>query len=159
MSLWALIYGIAHFSQANFVKEYWNDVFTPFVEGFEAGIDTPNADVACNRFVKFAALRRFVARELGPSTLIATGHYARSAIVPTAERHGSTLGLDLNMRQQLEDDGDSARLLSIAVEARRRLLNADDQICSQYRAALFTATDATKDQTYFLGAIEVIIIN
>jgi tRNA-specific 2-thiouridylase len=37
------------------VKEYWNNVFSEFVEGIEAGI-TPNPDVMCNVEIKFNAL-------------------------------------------------------------------------------------------------------
>lgn len=37
------------------MKEYWNNVFSEFVEGIEAGI-TPNPDVMCNIEIKFNAL-------------------------------------------------------------------------------------------------------
>lgn len=157
------------FLQANFVKEYWNDVFAPFLERFEAGVDTPNADVACNRYVKFAALHRFVAKELGPQTLIATGHYARSAVVPKQLHHCTSGRVHMapDILRQLEDDG-SGQVLRAVVEARvlRRRAGAGAGAeaalaegsgwWSSHRAALFTAADPTKDQTYFLGAIEVL---
>jgi tRNA (5-methylaminomethyl-2-thiouridylate)-methyltransferase len=57
-----------------FVREYWNDVFEPFVQGYMDGV-TPNPDIACNREIKFKKLLEH-ARSLGASTL-ATGHYAR----------------------------------------------------------------------------------
>jgi len=40
--------------QVNFVKEYWNDVFTQLLDGYEKGI-TPNPDILCNREIKFKA--------------------------------------------------------------------------------------------------------
>jgi tRNA-specific 2-thiouridylase len=58
------------------VKEYWNDVFTPFLDLYKSGVRTPNPDVLCNRFVKFHHLRNFVSTQLGIPKL-ATGHYAR----------------------------------------------------------------------------------
>ena len=58
------------------VKEYWNDVFTPFLDFYKSGVRTPNPDVLCNRLVKFHHLRKFVSKQLGISQL-ATGHYAR----------------------------------------------------------------------------------
>lgn len=58
----------------NFSKDYWNEVFVPFLETYSAGL-TPNPDVACNRFVKFGVfLER--ALQLGVD-YVATGHYAR----------------------------------------------------------------------------------
>ena len=56
------------------VREYWHDVFSPFLEGYSAGL-TPNPDVACNRAIKFGAFRE---RALAHGVdAIATGHYAR----------------------------------------------------------------------------------
>ena len=59
---------------ANFAAEYWDNVFTEFLEDYGAG-DTPNPDVLCNREIKF---NQFVdyAGMLG-ADYIATGHYAR----------------------------------------------------------------------------------
>jgi tRNA (5-methylaminomethyl-2-thiouridylate)-methyltransferase len=55
-----------------FEKEYWTDVFSPMLSGYERG-ETPNPDVSCNREIKFGAL----ARRLGEEGWLATGHYAR----------------------------------------------------------------------------------
>jgi len=60
--------------EADFVSQYWNDVFESFLAQCERGL-TPNPDLACNRHIKFGALIDF-ASSLGAET-VATGHYAR----------------------------------------------------------------------------------
>ena len=56
----------------NFSHEYWERVFTIFLEEYRKG-HTPNPDVLCNREIKFREFLEF-ATELG-AELIATGHY------------------------------------------------------------------------------------
>mmetsp|Transcript_22320 Transcript_22320/g.37341 ORF Transcript_22320/g.37341 Transcript_22320/m.37341 type:complete len:498 (-) Transcript_22320:4-1497(-) len=63
--------------EVDFVKEYWNEVFIPFIESYKTGIETPNPDVFCNRFVKFRHFKRYAQEELGAS-IVATGHYCRT---------------------------------------------------------------------------------
>eukprot|EP00938_MAST-03A_sp_MAST-3A-sp1_P005498 g5498.t1 len=63
------------YHHVNFEQEYWNDVFTPLVEGYKLGV-TPNPDVWCNREVKFKPLLEYARNELG-ADMLATGHYAR----------------------------------------------------------------------------------
>lgn len=63
------------------VREYWNYVFSPLLEGMERNASTdqfytPNPDMLCNRHVKFDFLKSEVRRRLG-SHVLATGHYAR----------------------------------------------------------------------------------
>ncbi len=58
----------------DFVKEYWDDVFTYFLEELKKG-RTPNPDILCNKYIKFAAFVK-EAKRLG-ADFIATGHYAR----------------------------------------------------------------------------------
>ncbi|MTI47032.1 tRNA 2-thiouridine(34) synthase MnmA [Sporosalibacterium faouarense] len=58
----------------NFEKEYWNKVFTYFLEEYKKG-RTPNPDVMCNKEIKFKAFLEY-ALKLGADYL-ATGHYAR----------------------------------------------------------------------------------
>lgn len=58
----------------NFVKEYWDGVFTRFLEEYRQG-HTPNPDILCNREIKFKAfLHKALALDVD---CIATGHYAR----------------------------------------------------------------------------------
>ncbi|MMZ49254.1 tRNA-specific 2-thiouridylase MnmA [compost metagenome] len=65
--------GIPYYT-VNFEKEYWDRVFTYFLDEYKKG-RTPNPDVMCNKEIKFKAfLER--ALDLGADYL-ATGHYAR----------------------------------------------------------------------------------
>lgn len=58
----------------DFVKEYWDYVFTYFLDELRRG-RTPNPDVMCNKYIKFDYFIR-EAKKLG-ADYIATGHYAR----------------------------------------------------------------------------------
>ncbi|PYZ99219.1 tRNA 2-thiouridine(34) synthase MnmA [Alteribacter lacisalsi] len=58
----------------NFEKQYWDKVFTYFLNEYKAG-RTPNPDVMCNKEIKFRAFLDH-ALSLGADYL-ATGHYAR----------------------------------------------------------------------------------
>lgn len=58
----------------NFVKEYWDTVFTYFLEEYKKG-RTPNPDVMCNKEIKFKAFLNY-ALKIGADYL-ATGHYAQ----------------------------------------------------------------------------------
>ncbi len=76
--------------RVDFVKEYWDYVFTYFLEELKKG-NTPNPDLLCNKYIKFDL---FIdeAKKLG-ANYIATGHYARI--------HGNKLlrGIDNNKDQ------------------------------------------------------------
>ncbi|WP_130807565.1 tRNA 2-thiouridine(34) synthase MnmA [Senegalia massiliensis] len=57
----------------NFEKEYWDRVFTYFLDEYKNG-RTPNPDILCNKEIKFKAFLDH-ALKLG-ADYIATGHYA-----------------------------------------------------------------------------------
>ena len=59
----------------NFASEYWDRVFTYFLDEYRAG-RTPNPDIMCNKEIKFKAFLDF-ALSLGADK-IATGHYVRN---------------------------------------------------------------------------------
>ena len=65
------------------MKEYWNEVFAPFLDAYQEGVQTPNPDAFCNRHVKFKHLLNFVNDKLGIET-IATGHYSQIVSVNSA---------------------------------------------------------------------------
>ena len=60
--------------RVDFVKEYWDNVFTYFLDELKKG-RTPNPDVMCNKYIKFDLFLE-KALELG-ADYVATGHYAR----------------------------------------------------------------------------------
>jgi len=62
------------FLRVDFVKEYWDNVFSMFLKEYERG-RTPNPDVFCNKYIKFDAFLKF-AESKGFDT-IAMGHYAK----------------------------------------------------------------------------------
>ena len=63
------------FYTVNFTREYWDLVFSEFVEGLKRGV-TPNPDILCNQKIKFDHFYK-KARDLG-ADFLATGHYART---------------------------------------------------------------------------------
>lgn len=70
----------------NFVKEYWDQVFTEFLNDYRNGF-TPNPDVLCNREIKFKVFYQR-AKLLG-ADFLATGHYCqveRSDIHPRLQK-------------------------------------------------------------------------
>jgi len=58
----------------DFVKEYWDNVFTYFLNEYKHG-RTPNPDVFCNKYIKFDSFLKF-AYSCG-CDMIAMGHYAK----------------------------------------------------------------------------------
>ena len=79
---------------ANFAKQYRDQVFEYLLNEYRAG-RTPNPDVLCNRKIKFGVFRDY-AKRLG-GDLLATGHYARTAVI---DGHGALLkGKDLGKDQ------------------------------------------------------------
>ncbi len=60
--------------RVDYVKEYWDNVFTYFLDELKKG-RTPNPDVMCNKYIKFDLFYK-KAKELG-ADYIATGHYAK----------------------------------------------------------------------------------
>jgi tRNA-specific 2-thiouridylase len=60
--------------RVDFVKEYWDNVFSYFLEELKKG-RTPNPDIMCNKYIKFDSFVK-EAIKLG-ADYIATGHYAR----------------------------------------------------------------------------------
>ncbi|WP_087741855.1 tRNA 2-thiouridine(34) synthase MnmA [Levilactobacillus zymae] len=86
--------GIPYYS-VNFEKEYWDRVFTYFLDEYKKG-RTPNPDVICNKEIKFKAFLDY-ALELG-ANYIATGHYAQ--LTRDAEGHNHLLrAVDQNKDQ------------------------------------------------------------
>ena len=63
--------------RADFVKEYWDEVFSFFLSEYELG-RTPNPDVFCNKYIKFDHFYEFAKKQ--GFEKIAMGHYARKGL-------------------------------------------------------------------------------
>lgn len=63
--------------RVDFVKEYWDSVFSYFLSEYKKG-RTPNPDVFCNKYIKFDSFLKF-AFESGFDK-IAMGHYAGKSV-------------------------------------------------------------------------------
>ena len=82
------------FHTVNFSMEYWDRVFSYFLEEYKAG-RTPNPDVLCNKEIKFKAFLDH-ALELG-ADYIATGHFVRNRKINN--QYQLLKGLDQNKDQ------------------------------------------------------------
>ncbi|MEG0528117.1 MAG: tRNA 2-thiouridine(34) synthase MnmA [Longicatena sp.] len=80
--------------RVDFVKEYWDHVFTYFLDEYKKG-RTPNPDILCNKYIKFDAFMNY-AKKLGFDTL-ATGHYAQ--VDHSGEKSKMLRGADNNKDQ------------------------------------------------------------
>lgn len=78
----------------NFEKQYWDKVFTYFLDEYKAG-RTPNPDVMCNKEIKFKAFLEH-ALSLG-ADYVATGHYAQ--VSKDGDRIEMLRGVDSNKDQ------------------------------------------------------------
>lgn len=90
--------GIPYYA-VNFEKQYWDKVFTYFLNEYKAG-RTPNPDVMCNKEIKFKAFLEH-ALKLGADYL-ATGHYAR-----VSERDG-----EIKMLRGVDENKDQTYFLN-----------------------------------------------
>jgi len=82
------------FYSTNFSKQYWDTVFSRFLEEIKAGY-TPNPDIWCNQHIKFKVFLE-KALDLG-ADYIATGHYCRNLFVDG--EHKLARGVDANKDQ------------------------------------------------------------
>ncbi|WP_425377340.1 tRNA 2-thiouridine(34) synthase MnmA [Spiroplasma endosymbiont of Aleiodes alternator] len=81
----------------DFVKEYWDNVFTYFLEEFKKS-RTPNPDILCNKYIKFDAFLKYAQKNL-KADYIAMGHYARINYNPITKQYQLLKGIDDNKDQ------------------------------------------------------------
>lgn len=60
--------------RVDFVKEYWDHVFSSFLEEYKKG-RTPNPDILCNKYIKFDSFLQYAMNN--DFDMVATGHYCR----------------------------------------------------------------------------------
>lgn len=114
--------------RVDFVKEYWDDVFSTFLKEYERG-RTPNPDILCNKYIKFDAFMKF-AQKQGFDT-VATGHYAR--VKHEAEESILLRGKDSNKDQtyflcQISQDALSHTVFPIGELAKQEVRHIADQL-------------------------------
>ena len=118
---------ITQYSRVEFVKDYWHQVFTGMLDAYRSGV-TPNPDVVCNRSIKFGSLVKHLKRR-----------YA----------HEYTNGGLLLVT------GHYAAIGTLSPDAGQFLGLTDDEMQREREhTVLCTATDMTKDQTYFLAGVQ-----
>ncbi|XP_063220327.1 mitochondrial tRNA-specific 2-thiouridylase 1 isoform X2 [Bacillus rossius redtenbacheri] len=81
------------FHYVSFVKEYWIEVFSAFLEDYRSG-QTPNPDILCNRVIKFASFYKYAVTTL-KADAIATGHYACTSFGDYLQYHNPEKGCRL----------------------------------------------------------------
>lgn len=81
------------FHEVNFVKEYWNTVFSYLMDEYQAGF-TPNPDVYCNKYIKFDVFHEHAVNMFNADA-IATGHYAKTSAGESLERVNDAEGVKL----------------------------------------------------------------
>ncbi len=121
--------------RVDFVEEYWNKVFTYFLEEYKKN-RTPNPDILCNKEIKFKAFLE-KAEELG-CDYIAMGHYARV-------KDGKLLrGLDQNKDQSYFLCQLSKTQISKAIFPVGELTKSEvRKIASDYNLNVATKKDST----------------
>ncbi|KKT07601.1 MAG: tRNA-specific 2-thiouridylase MnmA, partial [Candidatus Nomurabacteria bacterium GW2011_GWB1_43_20] len=92
----------------DFEKEYKEGVADYMIAEYKAG-RTPNPDVMCNREVKFGAFFRRAINE--GADFVATGHYARTALVESQKSIKSKADAKYKMLKGVDDAKDQSYFL------------------------------------------------
>jgi len=132
-------YGIPILRQS-FEKEYWHQVFEPYLDNLSTKGWMGNPDVDCNVHVKFGVLREHVKSHYGRDTWLATGHYAR--LWRKKELEAWIEDSSSSHRENVEWMWTWGRSSSGPTQ---NLKNGDDL------PLLVSACDPSKDQSYFLS--------
>ena len=136
----AQYYGISVRHQS-FEKEYWHQVFQPYLDDLSSKGWMGNPDVDCNVHVKFGVLREHVQNHYGRDAWLATGHYAR-------------LWRKRELEAWIEDSSSSCHEQTVewiwtwgrSAFGHVEKLDDDDDL-----PLLVSAVDPSKDQSYFLS--------
>ncbi|MBP2028820.1 tRNA-specific 2-thiouridylase [Acetoanaerobium pronyense] len=136
--------GIPYYT-VNFEKEYWDRVFTYFLDEYKKG-RTPNPDVMCNQEIKFNAFLDYALKL--EADYIAMGHYAR-----VEERDGKAClvrGIDENKDQTYFLSRIGQKALSKTIFPIGNLQKKEvREIAEKHK--LFTATKKDSTGVCFIG--------
>ena len=125
--------------RVDFIKEYWDHVFSFFISEYENG-RTPNPDILCNKEIKFKAFLKH-AMSLG-ADYIAMGHYAR--VIHDGDKHYLLRGVDDNKDQTYFLSQISKEQLAKALFPVGDMLKKDvRQVAAEYNLATATKKDST----------------
>ncbi|TPE57532.1 tRNA 2-thiouridine(34) synthase MnmA [[Mycoplasma] falconis] len=122
--------------RADFVAEYWNNVFSYLIEEYKNG-RTPNPDIFCNKYIKFKSFADYAFNKLN-ADYIAMGHYAGS--------HNGELyrGIDTNKDQSYFLAQVSNKQLEKAIFPLEKLEKPEIRaIAAKYNLATATKKDST----------------
>jgi tRNA U34 2-thiouridine synthase MnmA/TrmU len=150
--------------RVDFVSEYWNGVFEPFVKALGEQ-RMVNPDVGCNTIVKFGVMREYAMKK--GASHIATGHYAR--LWHRNRNRNEHEHEHEHEHDYFEASSESNRLL---VESCISGLPEEEWICNWGRKSnnndygpgasnpnlmpplLLSGADLNKDQSYFLCCVK-----
>lgn len=154
---------VAHFLNipyrvVDFQKEYWNHVFEPVLDAYQAGV-TPNPDVLCNREIKFKALSDFVFSRDPKPDFLATGHYAQIKRTPKSAPDASNSTTELEAAASTPNGTSPATAEQVPVKRGRGRPRKNSEALKPdhgYSVELVEAADHNKDQTYFLLQVRLV---
>lgn len=107
------------FQEVNFVKDYWNEVFSPFLKEYQNG-NVPNPDIVCNRHIKFNVFQKYAMKQFSADAM-ATGHYARTSVGENLLLGDSSQGVRLLRAKDIWKD-QTFFLSQISQQALRKVL-------------------------------------
>ena len=131
--------------RVEFVSEYWNGVFEPFVEALSEQ-RMINPDVGCNTVVKFGVMREYAMKK--GADYVATGHYARvwhrgnNEILQDLNEVGDNRAIEYLIREKITGLPEEEWIPTWGVN------ESDNQDHSS--PLLLAGADLSKDQSYFL---------
>lgn len=83
--------------RVDFVQEYWDYVFEYFIQEYQKG-RTPNPDILCNKYIKFAKFMDYAINNL-KADYIAMGHYAGVRFNSETKQYEMIRSVDTNKDQ------------------------------------------------------------
>jgi tRNA U34 2-thiouridine synthase MnmA/TrmU len=132
--------------RADFVSEYWNGVFEPFVQALGEQ-RMVNPDVGCNTIVKFGVMREYAMNK--GATFVATGHYAR---IWHRDSNSSVFD-DPNMEQSENEFLVRSHIAGLPEEEWVCEWGKNERGGGNTSPLLLSGADLSKDQSYFLCSV------